>query len=528
MPRVPIHDIGSLGIIQDIPPHLLPPEAWSNGKNVRFQDNKVLKMTGHSLIFDPPTVAPNWAIATPTASEVFWLYTGLDDIYTVQETGVHTKITRASGVYTGVITDKWNGGVLGGIPVITNGVDDPQSWSPISASQVLVDLPNWPANTECKIIRSFKNFLVAMHITKSGTVSPHMVKWSHPADPGSVPVSWDETSATRDTGEKELDDSQAGIIQDAALLRDILTIYKDNSIWGMQHIGGRFIFRFFLMFTETGVLTQRCVKALPNAEQHLVMTGDDIVVHNGQTMESVINKKWKRFINNNLDPDNFANSFIVDNSIEDEMWFCFPEIGKTFASLALTIGVKTGTIGVRDLPADTTFIANGVIQEAAAGDTWDGDAGQWNDDTTIWGDRSFFPQSPGLFLVDSTNTKLFKLDATNQFNLVNMDSFVEREGLAVIGVDRQGRPKVDVTKRKLETRLWIKAEGGPFQVRVGSQQFVDGPITYEAAVTFTPGTDTYVDASANGPLIAVRFQSNADVAWQVHAYDIDIQVLGEI
>ena len=157
-----------------------------------------MKFTGHSPVFDLPSVAPYWAMAVPIQSEVFWLYMGLAKGYTVQQSGTHSDITRAAGDYTGAATDKWNGGVLGGIPVITNGVDAPQSWSPVSASQQLIDLPNWPANTSCRIIRPFKNFLVAFNITLSSTVSPYKIKWSNPADPGSVPSSWDHPDATKD------------------------------------------------------------------------------------------------------------------------------------------------------------------------------------------------------------------------------------------------------------------------------------------------------------------------------------------
>ena len=526
MPRIPVHNVGVGGIIKDIPPHLLPPEAWSDGQNIRFQDNKVLKFTGHKAVFDPPNVAPYWALAAKTALEVFWLYTGLAKAYAVEQDGTHTEITRASGDYTGAAADLWNGTVLAGIPVITNGVDDPQSWSPIAAATPLIDLPNWPASTTCKYIRAYKNFLVALHITESGTVKPHMVKWSHTADPGSVPSSWDDTDATKDTGETELIDSQAGIIQDAVLLRDLLAIYKDNSTWGMQHVGGRFIFRFFPMFAQTGILTSRCVAALPDSKQHLVMTGDDLVVHNGQDMESVISKRWKRFINASLDPTNFANSYVVSNPLSDEMWFCFPEIGATFPTLALTLGVKDGAIGVREL-SDAAFIAQGVIKEGDIAETWDSDAASWDSDVTAWDEREFSPQALGLLQADPTNTKFFQLDKTNQFNGSDMASFIEREGIALIGVDRAGNPKVDVSRRKLMVRLWIKAEGGPFEVRVGSQQFVDGPIAYEPAVSFDPATDQYVDACSSGPLLAVRFQSSSDVAWGLHAYDVDIELLGE-
>ena len=528
MPRISIHNVGSIGVIRDLPPHLLAPEAWSNAQNIRFQDNKALKFTGHSAVFDPPSIAPYWALAVQTATATFWLYAGLTKAFTVDQGGVHTDITRAvGGDYIGVAADKWNGGILGGIPVITNGIDVPQSWSPISSTQKLVDLPNWPAVTTAKYIRAFKNFLVALHITESGTVKPHMVKWSHTADPGTIPSSWDDADPTLDAGEVELSDSQAGVIQDAKLLRDLLVIYKDNSTWGMQHIGGRFIFRFFPMFASTGILTNRCVAALPNASQHFVMTGDDLVIHNGQSIESVVDKLWKRFVNNNMNPDELAASFVLSNPIEDEMWFCFAEIGSTLPSLAITWSTKTGTIGIREL-SEAVFIAEGVIDETGVLQDWNSDAQAWNDDASAWGARQFFPQSLSLLQLDPTNTKLFKLDDTNQFNLVNMTSFVEREGLALIGVDRQGRPKVDVARRKLMKRLWIKAEGGPFEVRVGSQENIGGPITFEPAVTFTPGVDEYIDTSSSGKLLAVRFQSSSNVSWEIHGYDVEIEVLGDI
>ncbi|MFQ5741997.1 MAG: hypothetical protein ACE5HV_00230 [Acidobacteriota bacterium] len=526
MPRIPVHNIGAGGTSKDVPAHLLPPELWSDAQNVRFQDNKALKFTGHSLVFDPPSVAPNWAKGVATATDYFILYTGLASIFTVVG-ATHSDITRISGPYTGTIADDWNGDILGGIPVITNGVDLPQAWNPVAAATKLVDLVNWPAADRMRYIRSFKSFLVALYVTKGGTVSPHMVKWSHPADPGALPSSWDQTDATKDAGEKELDDTQAGVIQDAERLRDILVIYKDNATWGMQHVGGRFIFRFFHIFTETGILAHRCVAPLRNNEQHFVATGDDLIVHNGQSAQSVIDKKWKRFLANNLDTTNFGRSFVVKNPLAEEMWFCFPETGSVLPTLALVWNRRDNTIGVRQLQS-FDFIASAVVDVPGTDQSWDADTASWDSDTTQWGSREFNPQSIGLLACDATNTKLFKLDDTNQFNGAAMTAFLEREGLALIGVDRQGNPKSDVSRRKLLTRIWIKGEGDPFEVRAGSQEELGGAITFQAAKTFTPGVDRYLDFVVNGPLLAVRFQSSTNVAWQLHGYDLDIQVLGEI
>ncbi len=77
-------------------------------------------------------------------------------------------------------------------------------------------------------------------------------------------------------------------------------------------------------------------------------------------------------------------------------------------------------------------------------------------------------------------------------------------------------------------RFGMCAEGGPCEVRVGSQEEVGGVTTMEPAQTFTPGVDQYLDFITAGKLLTVRFQPSNDVAWQVHGYDLEIEVLGEI
>jgi len=526
MPRVNVHNVGIGGIVQDIPDHLLPPEVWTAGQNVRFQDNKVLKVSGEQTVFDPPTVAPYWAIGVSTVADYHVLYAGLAAAYSVDTAGTHTVRTRASGAYTGAAADLWNGGVLGGILVITNNVDDPQFWA-TAGSGLLADLTNWPASTECRIIRPFKNFLVAFDITKSGTNLPHRIKWSHPADPGSVPSSWDETDPTKDTGEVDLPDSQSGLLQDARGLRDLMVMYKEDSTWAMQHIGGTFIMRETPIFSETGILAQRCVAAMPNAEKHFVMTGDDLTTHNGQQMESILDKRWKRWISNNMDTDNFAASYCVPNQIADEMWFCFPESGSTTPNLALIWNYKDNTLGIRDL-RDARFIGAMVVNEAVAAATWSGVTGAWTAPSVdVWGSRTFSPNRLGLLQCDSANTQLLQLDSTNQAIGVSFNASIERTGLSIIGQDRFGNPRSDPSVRKLCKRIWPKASGDAFSVQVGKQELIGGPVTWEPAQTFTPGVDEYLDFCSNGRLIGVRFSSTGDVSWNLEGYDLDIEVLGE-
>lgn len=43
----------------------------------------------------------------------------------------------------------------------------------------LATLPGWGATDVAAVVRPYKNFLIALNITKGAVNYPHMVKWSH-------------------------------------------------------------------------------------------------------------------------------------------------------------------------------------------------------------------------------------------------------------------------------------------------------------------------------------------------------------
>ena len=48
---IPIQDIASAGIVQDMPSVSLPPNVFSDAQNVRFRDGAVKKFPGESLFY---------------------------------------------------------------------------------------------------------------------------------------------------------------------------------------------------------------------------------------------------------------------------------------------------------------------------------------------------------------------------------------------------------------------------------------------------------------------------------------------
>ncbi len=508
MSRVDLHNIGSLGIILDTPDHLLPPEAWSGGSNVRFDDNKVLKFSGHRSIYAPINIPPYWLMSIAGNTQHLWLYAGLTAIHAYAP-DAHVDITRASGPYTATQTSIWTGGILGGIGIVNNGVDVPQAWVNPDTQNLLVDLANWPANTTCKAIRPFLNYLVAFDVTLSGTRSPHKVKWSHSADPGTVPNSWDHTDETKDAGESELTDTDAGFVLDSLPLRGVNILYKAGSVHTMSHIGGRFIFKFDGLFEGVGMLAARCVCLVgAKGADHFVATADDIIRHDGQEATSLLDRRWKKFLASDLDADNFAQSYCVSNGRNSEAWFCYPSVGNIFPNKAIVWNWDHDTIALRTLPS-AAFIATGILQDLTSGDAWDDDTGQWDADATPWGDLTLGKFARQLLIADPGATKFYQANNTDQFDAVSFTSYIERTGLGVAGQDRQGNPKVDKSMIKTVTRMWLNLTGGPVNVKIGSSDTEGGAVTWTATKTYTVGTDTVLDFDdfPPGRFIAVNIGS---------------------
>lgn len=521
---VPIENLTEHGVIRDVEDYLLPPNAWTDARNVRFRDRGLLRMGGSKAVLDPPSVAPYWALhVSNEAKASHWIYAGLTDVFTFTS-GSHFEITRVSGDYVATADRLWNGGLLHGIPILNNGVDVPQVWLPVSSGQKLVDLTSWPTTDRARTLRPFKNFLFALDMTVSGSRFPHRLKISHPADPGSVPSSWDETDPTKDVTQRDIGDDESDGLLDAVPLGGIVVLYKERSTHYAQFIGGTQKWKTDKLFEQSGLLADHCAVAFAEGRAHFVMTGEDLIVHNGQTRTSIIDKKLRRWLLANIDTTNWHRSFSVSYTEENECWFCFPLSGSSFANLALVYNTLDGSVTFREID-QASFIAPGLIPQETS-DTWDADAGAWDADTTSWDTLAHAPFVRRLLQCKPVGTKLLHLETTEQFAGVNFNAFVERTGLDVIGLDRSGRSIRDRRSRRLIRGVWLYASGAPFTVQIQTQEDVDGPTVWSMPQTFTPGVDEKVDFGLHSRLWGIRFSMANAALTEIQSYAVDVEPLG--
>ena len=538
--RIRVDNVGTVGVVQDIPGYELPANAWTLAQNIRMQDGSVRKANGYADLWTRPEVAPYFLYPVQTPSAYYWLYCGLNDVYTIQN-NYHFRLTRTSGQYNASTAQRWNGTNLGGVIVLNNGVDVPQFWQfPISHANNLQDLTAWPSTDRCRVMRAYKNFLVAFNITRSGSSYPSLVKWSHSADVGTVPTSWSISDPTLDSGETDLP-QEGGEILDARALRDITVIYRNEATWAMQFIGAPAIFRFWSIFDNSGILATDCVSEFHGS--HFVVTGDDIVVHDGQSLQSVANNRVRRSIFADMDTTYYDRSFVVHNKADKEMWLCYPSTGSTLADRAWVWSYAENTWAKRSLPS-ISHAAYGVL-DSEASDSWEAARGSWtyttgswasasgswttedvawSADNNPWNYRTYDAQLLNVIFADPTNTRLYQGDYGNTNNGSAMSSRIERTGLALIGPE-----KIDLYSRKHIRAIYPHIEGQNGSVvkcYAGWQDSIDATVTWSTAKEYTIGSSYKVDFNIDGRLIAVAFESTTDLDWRLTGYEIDMEVSG--
>lgn len=532
MTTIPFYSAGDLGVIKDIAPNELPPLAWSDARNVHFRNGKAIRRRASKQVFGIPSIVPYWTMFAFTPTNGYWLYGDLNGKVYVTDGNAHTDITRVSGGdYTINKNRLWNGGLFSQLPVITNGTDNPQVWSSISESTHLTDLSNWPANTLCKVIRPFLNFLVAMNITKSGTDYASLVKWSDAAVPGSLPGSWDETDATKLAGELELVDSVPGAIVNALSLRDSLYIYKNNTTWRMQYIGGNDVFSFNQVLVSSGAVGYRSVCEVQEGMAHVVMNGFDLLLFDGNSISSVLDKRMRKWLVNNLNSAYSSRCVCISDKNNYQAWLLFPGINEEWPNMALVWNWKDNTVSIMELEAHFATMAIGSALELSGGDTWDdATSGSWDTDTDAWNKLTFSATEFSLIAGDIDNTQLLVIEPEEDYVGTSNTVYLERTDLTIIGFDKFNyKYKADISQRKLVTRIWPKVDS-KIIVKVGSQEYAGGPVTWATAQNFDPTIQRYLDFSVNGQLIAVRFEnpSSGTAIWELTGFDLEMQILGNL
>lgn len=514
MPLLRVSGFSTSDLNQDQPPHTLGVSVLSGGRNFNYAGTQLQKSLGYVAVYGSIGTTPRFALAGKFGLEPWLLVAGTDKIYSMS----YAAWANETGSLTLAATEKdgWSGDILHGLAVLTNGVNNPVFFD----GSTLATLTNWPpADTTtclCRTLRSYKNFLVAGYVTEDGTAYPQVVRWSHGADPGAVPSSWDATDETKDAGRKALSET-SGYVVDSLTLGDVQIIYKDDSTYIMQYIGGAFIFRFTLLSSSSGIMNKNCAVDIGGA--HIVLTQNDVVMVTQQTIKSIANNRVRRTLFGLFSITSKERCFVAHDYSRKEVHICFSDGNSTWANKDYVWNYSEDKWQLRDLPGLSWMLAMG---QQEIGETFDGSTGTINSDSNPIDDVfSSLNQFVGL---DYSNSRLLALNSGNTENGTLMVSEVYHESYDFAA--EQGVDKVKLITKVRPHFSPSTLAGTVINISIGTQMELGDAISWGTAQAFTVGTTRDVYFRANGRYISWKVSSDTDCAWGLEGLDIDFRFGG--
>lgn len=355
---------------------------------------------------------------------------------------------------------------------------------------------------------------MAVNITKTSTNYPTMVKWSHAANPGALPTSWNEADPAVDAGEQDIADAN-GTLVDVVGLGDQGIIYATDSYHAAQYIGGTYVWRFTRLEPTVGALSQNCAISYPGG--HVVLTAGDVISHSGGPPRSIINARMRSNLFNAMDTTNFRRSFLLHNELRSEVWICIPETSQTACTKAYVWNYAQDSWGIRDLPNATAGNIGPVVKTSIV--KWSEITGTWAAQTRKWGQVTL-DAAKRRALITTTGTKLYLVDDGVTYDGSTPAMYVERTGLALndssrIKFAKSVRPEIDAPS------------GTVVYVRLGGAMTSDGAVTWTQQLPYTVGTSIAAYGRISGRYLAVKLESTAGAQWRCRKAHIEFEPAGK-
>lgn len=524
-----IKNPGQHGIIRDLPDYELPENAWSDGRNISFGDGYITRVDGEELFFYPTlssTSAEKVRYLDPIRGEndYYWVYCTDTSIWYIDSGGTKTNIKQAAAS-----ASQWTSGFLEGMLLISN--EDystpfhPVAWVPGGALSTLTwdtsASTTWAdVNYSARTMRTYRQYAVALDVVENTVRRPRRVRWSHPADPGAMPITWDETKPQYDAGYVDLDSDPEPVV-DCIRLRGDNIIYKYNSVHRMTPIGAPYIFGFSEIFNNIGARSRNCVKEFYG--KHAVFGFEDIVVHDGQEIVSILDHRMRKHIIGNVDSNNSDMCTVAIDHANNDIYFCYPEIGTEALTQAVIWNWSDNTTTIRDLD-NHTYVASGLVSPTGGSVSFDNDVIAYDAMNGPFDTQLYSEAQRALVFSFDDAFRSVSVKGVNSSAFLNgtIVSFVERVGLPLPGSEGN----VDTKDLKYINRIYIRGEGdADLSVKIGEQYIIGGEVKLHS-FTFNPSTDYKIDCRVTTRIPSIRIGYSLFEKWKIYGITIEYQLAG--
>lgn len=531
---IPVRNLAERGIVTDIPAWDLPPNAFSNGSNVRFLGGKVGRTPVFRTLSTPLEADPQTLVGyRPSSGYDLVIYGGADG--SIYDTLGNDRTPPGRVLSTDA--RPWTSCFLGDVLYLNRPSHVPAAL--LIDAPTFVDLDAWDASWRCRSLRAVRDQLFAFNITKGLVELPSTVKWSDITLAGQMPGSWDPTVLSGAANEVLLPKLESPLV-DGVPLSDNLVAYAENQIVLFEFTGdtadaGQNLWINRPLFNNAGMISPNCGVEVDG--RHYVFGQDDLYVHDGLRRESIATDKVRRFVFRNMNARLADRNFVLHLPKTDEVLFAFVSgdadavfVNQTRCNRGALYDLKRGTWGLVDLPnISAASLANVdptlLWQDAGLPRTWSNTGGSWYDLRD--GSARHVIMAAGALSGGPVASAAYAYDEMDQGQLaypmdaaVNPASFVERIAL---DMDEIGAP---LNMSKIVTRLFPQLSvfrSAPVRFRVGSSMTPRGPYIWEDWKVFDPATDYKVDVRRGGRYLGLRMEVPSPADFEFSGFDTEVR-----
>lgn len=545
MPIFRMRQLGGVGVVTDLPSFDLPQNAWTKCLNVRFFGNKVQKIGGNRKVLTSGSPDEVFLSICPRPNSEQVVYGTPTSLYLVD--GItHLKASKLVEElpykYTATPERNWFYTYMSNSVIMNTYYETPQGLIP--GSETFIDIPGWGSpnmdnsvnvNWKTPIIRSYKDYLIALGMQENNVDYPQRVRWSDISFVNSLPTNWHQDNPNTDGGFVDLSNA-VGKIVDGVAMMDKFIVYTDQETFIMDYVGGDFIFSFRKLFNDAGLLAPEC--ACEFEGKHFVISQDDIFIHNGSTRTPIASGRvkdyliseisstnplatkvfthpkrkeiWVQYVSNGsgdildtVDPNSFACNKVAIWNYEFDTW-TFSEISNSF------------DINLIKSPETDTRIWD--TYDTIGEDEWDStfqDLAQWDSIKQTFKNQTLISASrdKSLYLLDVGNTFTYKSGSTEYTR--PMTSILERKSIDFDEVVE------DITRYKMITKISPQMSGtGTLTFHVGGANNPEVDPILDESQQFVLGEDVKVDCFVNHRYPAIKIVDTSAGIWDLTSIDV--------
>lgn len=485
----------------------------SQGRNVSFRPGCVYKIPGKTLLTTTSPIAAVRAMFVFRGYDNVWRNIVCCDtkIYSYTNDFTSALDITPTAPPTSISTDTWVFGIIGGMPVISNGVNTPWKWDNFSGAMTI--LTNAPVT--CGAIHIHENRMIVGNISENGYSFPARIRWSQKLSP---------TTWTRDlslsSGKKDLVNPNTSLegqdrVQAITDLGGRLIVFSLRNIWFGTPVEHPAMYTFTSLDKDIGLVAPKAFVKTPDgiyfmAQEEIYFMGND----GGLTPLAF---PIRNSVFPNLYKLTISTAFAYYKMSTREVVFCYPTGANTTPDTAAIYQTETKSWSFWDvdyLSHSQYFESSSLTWETLPYGSWDAITDtRWD----LMGTTGLLPYE----CVGNSAGQIFKQDSGNNNNGVAIDSYIETGD---ISLDSQSINKIIYEVwLSLKPQISISA----IMVQVGTRDNLHQDILWCNPVPYTIGVSRNACVRQQGKWIRIRFYSNVvDSPWVLESADIKYEFGG--